>query len=89
MLIHNIIEEKKGQDTIKEELQHDDAEYRCGQKDFLQFFYQSVSYNGIINKTGRPILQPSRFGTHEGARTSDLPLRRRPLYPTELRGLMQ
>ena len=30
----------------------------------------------------------SRNGTHEGIRTSDLPLRRRSLYPAELLGQM-
>ena len=31
-------------------------------------------------------MESGRLGTHERIRTSDLPLRRRPLYPAELRG---
>ena len=42
------------------------------------------------NQKSRKPLKTKAFGvlsgTHEGIRTSDLPLRRRPLYPAELRG---
>ena len=38
-------------------------------------------------KIGKPFpASLSVYGTHEGIRTSDLPLRRRSLYPAELHG---
>ena len=48
-------------------------------------------YNKIPEKAPKAL--PSRAsdadaGTHRRTRTSDLPLRRRPLYPTELCGRM-
>ena len=40
-------------------------------------------------KIGKPFpASLSVYGTHEGIRTSDLPLRRRSLYPAELHGHM-
>ena len=64
-------------------------------RNILQYCFSSVNFiktfwcNSCKRTSPRSEIHSGDFGTHETIRTSDLPLRRRLLYPAELRGHMK